>query len=89
MKAMRLTYSIPWMCRIFKVSKSGYYAWLTRRPSRHDREEGRLEVEIKAAHKRTRETYGPERLQRDLRAHGITVGISQDQADQEEAGAAL
>jgi putative transposase len=64
------------MCRIFKVSKSGYYAWLTRKPSRHDREEGRLEAEIKAAHKRTRETCGPERLQRDLKAHGITVGTS-------------
>jgi len=76
MKAMRLTYSIPWMCRVFKVSKSGYYAWLTRKPSRHAREEGRLEVEIKAAHKRTRETCGPERLQRDLKAHGITVGTS-------------
>jgi len=76
MKAMRLTYSIPRMCRTFKVSKSGYYAWLARKPSRHAREEGRLEVEIRAAHKRTRETYGPERLQRDLKAHGITVGIS-------------
>jgi putative transposase len=76
MKAMRLTYSIPRMCRIFKVSKSGYYVWLTRKPSQHAREEGRLEAEIKAAHKRTRETCGPERLQRDLKAHGITVGTS-------------
>ncbi len=76
MKGMRLTSSIPHLCRIFKVSKSGYYAWLTRKPSQHDREEGRLEMEIRAAHKRTRETYGPERLQADLRAHGITVGIS-------------
>jgi len=74
MNEMRLTYSIPRMCCIFKVSKSGYYAWLTRKPSRHGREEGRLEAEIKAAHTRTRETCGPERLQRDLKAHGITVG---------------
>ena len=32
-------------------------------------------MEIQAAHKRTRQTCGPERLQRDLKAHGITVGI--------------
>jgi transposase InsO family protein len=32
-------------------------------------------VEIKAAHARTRGTYGPERLQRDLAAYGITMGI--------------
>ena len=35
----------------------------------------RLELEIKAAHKRTRQTYGPERLQRDLAEHGVRVGI--------------
>ena len=35
----------------------------------------RLEVEIKAAHRRTRQTYGAERLQHDLAEHGIRVGI--------------
>jgi len=39
------------------------------------RKELRLELEIKAAHKRTRQTYGPERLQHDLAEHGIRVGI--------------
>ena len=32
-------------------------------------------MEIKAAHKRTRQTYGAERLQHDLAEHGIQVGI--------------
>ena len=45
------------------VSASGYYAWVDRPPSKRAREEVRLELEIKAAHKRTRQTYGPERLQ--------------------------
>ena len=75
MRQMRLTYPIGRMCRFFEVSASGYYRWLTRPPSRRAREEGRLEAEIKAAHKRTRQTCGPERLQKDLAAHGITVGI--------------
>jgi len=57
------------------VSASGYYAWLDRPLSKRAREEMRLEVEIKAAHKRTRQTYGPERLQHDLAEHGIRVGI--------------
>ncbi len=43
--------------------------------SKRAQEEMRLEVEIKAAHKRTRQTYGPERLQHDLAEHGIQVGI--------------
>lgn len=34
-----------------------------------------MEIEIRAAHERTRQTYGPERLQHDLAKHGIRVGI--------------
>ena len=75
MKEMRLRYCIPQMCRLLGVSASGYYRWLCRKPSRRAQEEGRLEVEIKAAHKRTRETCGPERLQRDLAEHGVKAGV--------------
>jgi len=75
MKEMRLSYSIPGMCRFLKVSASGYYKWLKRPPSKRVIEEGRLEAEIKAAHKRTRKTCGPERLQKDLAARGVKVGI--------------
>jgi len=75
MKELRLKYPLPLMRRIMRVSASGYYAWLDRPLSKRAREEMRLEVEIKAAHKRTRQTYGPERLQHDLAEHGIRVGI--------------
>jgi transposase InsO family protein len=61
--------------RILKVSSSGFYAWLDRAPSRWATEEMRLEVEIKAAHSRTRQTYGAERLQHELAAHGVMVGV--------------
>jgi transposase InsO family protein len=63
------------MRRIMSVSASGYYAWLDRPLSERALEEMRLEVEIRAAHKRTRQTYGPERLQQELAKHGIRVGI--------------
>jgi transposase InsO family protein len=75
MKEMRLRYSIPQMCRVLGASPSGYYRWLKRKPSKRAQEEGRLEVEIKAAHQRTRETFGPERLQRDLAEHGVKAGV--------------
>jgi len=75
MKEMRFKYCVGMMCGILHVSKSGYYKWLHRKPSRRDREEGRLEVEIRAAHKRTRETCGPERLQHELKEQGVKVGI--------------
>ena len=60
---------------MLKISRSGYYAWSSRPPSKRAQEEARLEIEIKAAHERTRGTFGPERLQQDLAAHGIKVGI--------------
>jgi putative transposase len=63
------------MSRMMMVSASGYYAWQDRPLSKHDQEEMRLELEIKAAHKRTRQTYGPERLQHDLAKYGILAGI--------------
>ena len=75
MKELRLKYPLPLMRRIMNVSASGYYAWRDRPLSKRAREETRLEVEIRAAHKRTRQTYGAERLQHDLAEHGIRVGI--------------
>ena len=72
---MRLLFSVSLLCRVLGVSASGYHAWRRRPPSRWLREDARLEVEIRAAHRRTRETYGPERLQRDLADHGVAVGV--------------
>jgi putative transposase len=75
MNRMRLLFSVSLLCRVFGVSASGYHAWRSRPPSRRLREDARLEVEIRAAHRRTRESYGPERLQRDLADHGVAVGV--------------
>ena len=61
--------------QVLNVSPSGYYAWFSRVPSRRAQEEARLELEIKASHTRTRETCGPERLQHDLKEHGVKAGI--------------
>ena len=75
MRELRLHYALPFIRRVLQVSASGYYAWQDRPLAKRDREELRLELEIKAAHKRTRQTYGAERLQRDLADHGVRVGI--------------
>jgi putative transposase len=74
-KELRLSYSMPLLSRVLNVTASGYYAWGKRLPSMREREEMRLELEIRAAHQRTRQTYGPERLQRDLADHGVVVGV--------------
>ena len=75
MKKLRLIYPLPQLCRVLQVSASGYYAWVDSPLSKWAREEARLEIEIKAAHRRTREVYGAEKLQHDLAGYGIKVGI--------------
>ena len=72
---MRQNWPVPSMCRLLEVSVSGYYAWRTRAPSQRAQRQPRLETEILAAHQRTRETFGPERLQRDLAGHGVEIGV--------------
>jgi putative transposase len=72
---LRLQNPIPFMSRVFNVSASGYYAWLDRPLSKRAQEEARLEVEIRVAHKRTRQSCGPERLQKDLAENGVQVGV--------------
>jgi hypothetical protein len=47
------------LCRVFGVSRSGFYAALERQPSQRAQDDERLKVAIKAAHVQTRETYGP------------------------------
>jgi len=75
MKEMRLNYPVQLLRRVLSVSAGGYYAWLDRPISKWAREEARLEVEIRAADKRTRQVYGAEKLQHDLAEYGIRVGI--------------
>ena len=75
MNRWRLTYPLGLLCGVLRGSRSGYYAWLVRPPSKRAQEDGRLEIHIKAAHRRSRETFGPERLQCDLAARGVKVGI--------------
>ena len=74
MRTRRLHYPLSLLCRVLAVSRSGYSAWQHRCPSTRDQDNARLDVAIQAAHVRTRQTYGPERLQAELRADGFPVG---------------
>ena len=75
MRTLRPHYPLSLLCRVLAVSRSGYDAWQCRRPSKRAQENARLEVAIQAAHVRTRQTYGPERLQAELHADGFPAGV--------------
>ena len=74
-RQMRPRYSVPALSRFLDVSISGYYSWQNKPQSRHAQDEARLEVEIRAAHKRMRGVCGAEKLQQDMADNGTHVGI--------------
>jgi hypothetical protein len=65
------------MSRTLAVSRSGYYDWLRREPSVRAQRDERLKVAIKAAHVKSRQTYGSRRLQPELAAEGFVAGRDQ------------
>lgn len=76
MTTLRPHYPLAVLCRVLEVSRSGYHAWRRRPPSKRAQENARLEVAIHAAHVRTHQTYGPERLRAELRGDGFSAGVS-------------
>ncbi len=59
------------MCRTLGVSRSGYYDWKDRPPSRRSREDAALTERIREIHHRSRATYGSPRVHAELRAIGV------------------
>lgn len=62
-------------CRMLGVSRSDYYAWRERPPSRRSREDAALLTErIAEIYLRSRETYGYPGVHAELRALGLRCG---------------
>jgi len=67
-------YPVARMCRELDVSRSGYYAWRKREPSKRSLEDQRLTVHIKAIFAASHRTYGSPRIHAELKAQGIPCG---------------
>ncbi len=68
-------HSIGLMCRVLKVSRSGYYAWRVRPPSRREQGNAVLSEQIRRIHRDSRGTYyGAPRVHARLQVEGIRVG---------------
>ena len=72
--AERAHLPVALLCRMLRVSRSGYYAWRSRSPSKRSREDAALTAEIREIHRRSRETYDSPRLHAELRALGTRCG---------------
>jgi transposase InsO family protein len=67
-------FAIAVMCRVLSVSRSGYYAWRKRPASPRKMANDIVLEKIKAAHRKSRQTYGSPRIQAELVAQGIRCG---------------
>jgi len=70
-EANRGKYPIAKMVRWAKVSRSGFYAWLSRKPSPRDNSNDELLRIIKEIHEKSNKTYGSIRIVKELRKRGI------------------
>jgi putative transposase len=65
---------VRWLCRVYGVSPSGYYAWRDRAPSARAQDDARLLDHVRDAHRASRQTYGSPRVHAALRRQGEDVG---------------
>ncbi len=71
--AERASFPVALMCQVLGVSRSGFYDWATRAPSRRSVDDRSLTQQIRQIHHDSRGVYGAPRITAQLRAQGLRV----------------
>lgn len=71
----RRIWPVAWLCEALGVSRSGFYSWLTRSPSRRAREDEAIGAKARASFIASARTYGARRVWRDVLAEGVSCGL--------------
>ncbi len=64
-------FPIEMMCKVLGVSRSGYYSWLKRKPSKRALENKDLMEQIREIHKKSKSTYGSPRIREELKKNQV------------------
>lgn len=64
--AEKAHHSLSLLCRCFRVTRSGFYAWRGRSESAHAQRDRRLKVLVRASFDASKQRYGSPRIHRDL-----------------------
>lgn len=72
--AERANHPVAFSCRVFGVSRSGYYRWLKAEPSDRAKDDEKLSAEVRQIHQEHKGRYGSPRIHRELRGRGRRVG---------------
>jgi putative transposase len=67
-------FPVQLMCKVLEVSRSGYYAWISRAKSARAAADRTLAAEIRTSHEASRGRYDSPRVHAELRAHGRRIG---------------
>lgn len=67
-------YPVRRLCECLDVSKSGYYAWVKRKPSQRDSQDAKLKEMIMGIWYESHQIYGLPRIDVELRDRGIQIG---------------
>lgn len=73
-EANRTRHKVSVMCRVYGVTRAGYYDWRKRQPSARTQQDGLLQQQIERVHQESGSTYGSPRVHRELKTHGVQVG---------------
>lgn len=74
MQTHRKAFCVRLMCKVLRVSRSGFYAWCQKPEAYRAQEDRRLLTLIKASFIASKSTYGYRRIHADLREQGETCG---------------
>jgi transposase InsO family protein len=69
-----MQHDVTLMCRVYGVTRAGYYAWRSRERSARERQNEALTDQIRSVHMKSRGTYGSPRVHQALRGKGHCVG---------------
>jgi transposase InsO family protein len=61
------------MCKILNVSRSGYYYWLAKRPTKRAKENEAITALISSSFIASKKRYGSPKITQDLKALGIII----------------
>ena len=64
-------FPVSLMCKVLDVSRSGYYAWRERPPSKREMANRELYRKIEAVYDESHGTYGSPRIYRELKRQGV------------------
>ena len=66
-------FGVERMCKVFKISKSGFYDWQKRKPSARQLENQQITKEINRVYKASKSRYGSPKITDQLRDNGWQV----------------